>query len=195
MSTFLTIIIVISAILIVFAVIMQPSKDGGLGGLASGGVTDSVFGTNRNEFLAKTTWWLMAIFLISSIVLAKHRTTEHEENEAEINTRSDIEEMSDTKPVKSIIENTEKKIDDVKADAESKADDVKADADDVKADAESKADDVKADAEKKADDVKADAEKKADDVKADAEKKADDVKADAEKKIDDTLKNVLPKSE
>jgi len=97
MSGFLTAVIIISAIFIVIAVIMQPSKDGGLGGLASGGVTDSVFGTNRNEFLAKTTWWLMAIFLISSLVLAKHKTREHNEKEREINTRSMAEEVNTKK--------------------------------------------------------------------------------------------------
>lgn len=91
MSLFLTIIIVISAILIVFAVIMQPSKDGGLSGLTSGGVTDSVFGTGRNEFLTKTTWWLLAIFLLSCLVLAKTKTREHNEKELNINTRSVIE--------------------------------------------------------------------------------------------------------
>ena len=169
MSTFLTVVIVISAIFIVFAVIMQPSKDGGLGGLASGGVTDSVFGTNRNEFLAKTTWWLMAIFLISSIVLAKHRTTEHEENEAEINTRSNIEEMGDAKPAKPSIESLENKVDAAKSDAEKEADK------------------LKTDAEKKTDEVKAEADK----LKTDAEKKTDEVK----KNVEDALKKALPKSE
>ena len=136
MSTFLTVVIVVSALFIVFAVIMQPSKDGGLGGLASGGVTDSVFGTNRNEFLAKTTWWLMAIFLISSIVLAKHRTTEHEEREAEINTRTKLEELNDAKPIKTVIEDAEKKADDAKTDIQKKIDE-------ATNDAEKKADDAK----------------------------------------------------
>jgi len=144
MSTFLTVVIVISAIFIVFAVILQPSKDGGLGGLASGGVTDSVFGTNRNEFLAKTTWWLMAIFLISSIVLAKHRTTEHEENEAEINTRSNIEEMGDSKSTDSVIK---KDAEAAKGEVEKKLDGAKKDAEAAKGEVEKKLDGAKKDAE------------------------------------------------
>lgn len=111
MSGFLTAVIIISAIFIVIAVIMQPSKDGGLGGLASGGVTDSVFGTNRNEFLAKTTWWLLAIFLISSLVLAKHKTREHNEKEKEINTRSMAEEVSATKKADVNLEDAKENVD------------------------------------------------------------------------------------
>jgi len=173
MSTFLTVVIVISAIFIVFAVILQPSKDGGLGGLASGGVTDSVFGTNRNEFLAKTTWWLMAIFLISSIVLAKHRTTEHEENEAEINTRSNIEEMGETKSTESKIKNdagaVEKTIDEAKKDAA----------------------ETKGAVEKTIDEAKKDAETKVDDSKSELENKVDEAKKDAT----DALNKALPKTE
>lgn len=170
MDVFLTTVIVISAILIVFAVIMQPSKDGGLGGLASGGVTDSVFGTNRNDFLAKTTWWLMAIFLISSIVLAKHKTRTHNEKEAEINTRSKAEEVSDSK-----IE-----------DALNKA---KSAAEAEKTDAEGKAVEVKEEVDAKAEEIKKDAEA----VKSDLETKVDEVKKEAESALD-KLKKDLPES-
>ena len=170
MDVFLTTVIVISAILIVFAVIMQPSKDGGLGGLASGGVTDSVFGTNRNEFLAKTTWWLMAIFLISSIVLAKHKTRTHNEKEAEINTRSKAGEVSDSKV----------------EDALNKA---KADADATKTDATTKVDDVKKEADAKTEEIK----KEAEEVKSDAETKVDEVKKEAESALD-KLKKDLPET-
>lgn len=148
MDVFLTTVIIVSAVLIVFAVIMQPSKDGGLGGLASGGVTDSVFGTNRNDFLAKTTWWLMAIFLISSIVLAKHKTRTHNEKEAEINTRSKAEEVSGSK-----VDTT---LNDAKTDADAKAEEVKSDADAVKTDAESKVEEIKKDAENTLDKLKKD---------------------------------------
>ncbi len=120
MSLFLTVIIVISAILIVFAVIMQPSKDGGLSGLASGGVTDSVFGTGRNEFLTKTTWWLLAIFLVSCLVLAKNKTREHNEKETNINTRSSLEKV-DAAPV---MPKSEVKASDAKP-ADAKPEDVK----------------------------------------------------------------------
>ncbi|MCM8528455.1 MAG: preprotein translocase subunit SecG [Lentisphaeraceae bacterium] len=166
MDGFLTTVIVISAILIVFAVIMQPSKDGGLGGLASGGVTDSVFGTNRNEFLAKTTWWLMAIFLISSIVLAKHKTRAHNEKEAEINTRSKAEEVSDSK-VEDALNKAAATKEETKADAEKKVDDIKKAVEEKAAEAQKEAAEAKTETETKVDEVKKDAESALDKLKKD----------------------------
>ena len=93
MSGFLTLVLVIVSIVIVIAVIMQPSKDGGLGGLASGGVTDSVFGAGRNEFLTKATWGLMVVFLIGSLTLAKMETSQRLAKESEINKKSAAEEI------------------------------------------------------------------------------------------------------
>lgn len=157
MSGFLTAVIVISAIFIVFAVIMQPSKDGGLGGLASGGVTDSVFGTNRNEFLAKTTWWLLAIFLISSLVLAKHKTREHNEREQEINTRSKVEEASEKKVVPSIEDskkNTENKSEEIEKKVENTLEQIKKEAQELEKKAEGSKEEVKEDADKAAEDAK-----------------------------------------
>ena len=160
MSGFLTVVIVLSAIFIVFAVIMQPSKDGGLQGLASGGVTDSVFGTNRNEFLAKTTWWLLAIFLISSLVLAKHKTREHNEKEQEINTRSMAEEVSDKKvtpKLEDAKDAVDKKLDDAKATedkVESTLEQIKKQANELEKKADEKSDAIKEEADKAADDAK-----------------------------------------
>jgi preprotein translocase subunit SecG len=94
MSGFLTAVIVISAVIITIIVIMQPSKDGGLGGLASGGVTDSVFGANRNEFLAKATWWLLAIFIIASVTLAKNQSRERAQKDIDLGTGSAAEGVS-----------------------------------------------------------------------------------------------------
>lgn len=93
MSGFLTIVLVIVSIVIVFVVIMQPSKDGGLGGLSNGGAADSVLGTGGNAFLTKATWWLMAIFLISSLALAKRETSARIAKESAINKKSAIEEI------------------------------------------------------------------------------------------------------
>ena len=93
MSGFLTLVLVIISIVIVIAVIMQPSKDGGLGGLASGGVTDSVFGAGRNEFLTKATWILMVIFLAGSLALAKMETSQRLAKENEVNKKSAAEEI------------------------------------------------------------------------------------------------------
>ena len=93
MSGMLTFVLIVVSIIIIIAVIMQPSKDGGLGGLASGGVTDSVFGAGRNEFLTKATWVLMGIFLIGSLTLAKMETSQRLAKESEINKKSAAEEM------------------------------------------------------------------------------------------------------
>ncbi|MCM8530341.1 MAG: preprotein translocase subunit SecG, partial [Lentisphaeraceae bacterium] len=93
MSGFLTIVLVIVSIVIVFVVIMQPSKDGGLGGLSNGGAADSVLGTGGNAFLTKATWMLMAIFLISSLALAKRETSARIAKESAINKKSAIEEI------------------------------------------------------------------------------------------------------
>ena len=109
MSGFLTAVIIVSAILIVIVVIMQPSKDGGLGGLASGGVTDSVFGTNQNAFMAKLTWVLMAIFIIACLGLAKHETTERLEAETELLTPSVLEDFG-TEEASAEVPATEKSV-------------------------------------------------------------------------------------
>lgn len=92
MSAFLITVIVVCAIVITIIVIMQPSKDSGMAGLSSGGVTDSVFGAGRNEFLTKATWWLMAIFLISSVALAKHQTRERIETDNRLKKKSVLEQ-------------------------------------------------------------------------------------------------------
>jgi protein translocase SecG subunit len=93
MSAFLITVIVVCAIIITIIVIMQPSKDSGMAGLSSGGgVTDSVFGAGRNEFLTKATWWLMAIFLISSVALAKHQTRERIETDNRLKKKSVLEQ-------------------------------------------------------------------------------------------------------
>ena len=99
MDTFLTATIVITAIILTFIIIMQPSKDGGLGGLSSGGVTDSVFGTGRNEFLTKLTWVLMIVFLSASLGLAKSITEANSAKEEAMAVKS-AGEITETAPVK-----------------------------------------------------------------------------------------------
>ena len=111
MSIFLTAIIVITALIIIFVVIMQPSKDGGLGGLASGGVTDSVFGAGRNEFLAKATWVLLIIFLVTSVALAKHITTEKDALEREQTQKSEAEMEADVEAPQADVETPQAKED------------------------------------------------------------------------------------
>ena len=108
--------------------------------------------------------------MISSIVLAKHKTRTHNEKEAEINTRSKAEEVSDSKV----------------EDALNKA---KADADATKTDATTKVDDVKKEADAKTEEIK----KEAEEVKSDAETKVDEVKKEAESALD-KLKKDLPET-
>jgi protein translocase SecG subunit len=163
MDSFLMLVIIICALIITVAVIMQPSKDGGLGGLASGGVTNSVLGANRNDFLAKSTWWLMGIFLISSIALAKHQTRERNEAQEKLTKQSIIEEADTGSGQESSIK-----------------------PDPAKGDIEKAVEDIKKDGVEKVDDAKSDVEKAVEDIKKDGEEGAD--KAADEK--DSLIKNL-----
>ena len=189
MSGFLLTIIVLCAVIITVAVIMQPSKDGGLGGLASGGVTDSVFGANRNEFLAKATWWLMAIFLISSIALAKHQTAQRDAAHEKLNKKSSIETDEGTTKGSNIqgADSPKDAADKLKDILKDKTDDAEKSTDD----AEKKLDETKSDIEKKVDEAKEDVEKatdeasnKVDEAKTDVEKAAEEAKDDLKKALE-----------
>ena len=128
MIGFLTFVLVIISVVIVVAVIMQPSKDGGLGGLASGGVTDSVFGAGRNEFLTKATWGLMVVFLAGSLALAKMETNQRLAKESEINKKSAAEEIdlseateAPKEEIKATADSIEKKVEEATTDVKEKA--------------------------------------------------------------------------
>lgn len=56
------------AILLVLAILFQPSKTDDLGSMF-GGSSESVFGADSSSFLRKLTKWLGTIFIISSISL------------------------------------------------------------------------------------------------------------------------------
>ena len=91
MSSVLLAIVVILAVLIIISVLMQPSKaDGGLGGLASG-MTSDVLGASSNEFLAKATWWMFGIFVMSCLFFGKIKASENAEKLEEKNAKSAIE--------------------------------------------------------------------------------------------------------
>ena len=71
MTTFITVIHILTALLIVLLVLMQDSKGGGLG--IGGGSTHTVFGTSgASSFLVKTTRWLAVVFAGTSISLASY---------------------------------------------------------------------------------------------------------------------------
>ena len=95
MVTFLTVVVVLTAVLICFSVMLQPPKsDGGLGGLAStGGSTDSVLGANKNEFLAKATWYLCVIFIVSALSLGTLQS-KVQKTKSDDSQKSDIEKLS-----------------------------------------------------------------------------------------------------
>ena len=162
MDGILMALIVVCAIIVTIIVIMQPSKDGGLGGLASGGVTGSVLGAGRNEFLAKATWWLFAIFLISSIALARHQTNEIEKKQRDIATKSVVEEESADLGDDSTIDTSDdadKKVEDVLKEVEKSADEVKEKSDDLEKDLKEKSEELKEKSEELKKDLKEEIDK------------------------------------
>jgi preprotein translocase subunit SecG len=73
----LLVLFVLVCVLMCLVVLMQRSKQEGLGAAFGGGFTDSVFGAQTSQVLVKTTAWLAAAFFILSISLARlysHRT-------------------------------------------------------------------------------------------------------------------------
>jgi preprotein translocase subunit SecG len=66
----LTVIDAMVALLLIGVVLIQQSKDGGLGGAAFGGAGSSVFGGQAADHLAKITVVLSSIFLILTLSLA-----------------------------------------------------------------------------------------------------------------------------
>jgi preprotein translocase subunit SecG len=62
---------VVDCIFMCLVVLMQRSKQEGLGAAFGGGFTESVWGAQTSQVLVKTTVWLAAIFFILSISLAR----------------------------------------------------------------------------------------------------------------------------
>lgn len=62
---------VLICFLMVFIILMQRSKQEGLGAAFGGGLTDSMFGAQTSQVLVKTTVYLAAIFFILTISLAR----------------------------------------------------------------------------------------------------------------------------
>jgi preprotein translocase subunit SecG len=57
--------------LLCLVVMMQRSKQEGLGAAFGGGITESVWGAQTSQVLVKATVWLAALFFILSITLAR----------------------------------------------------------------------------------------------------------------------------
>jgi len=56
--------------LLCFVILIQESKSSGLGALAGGDSSDSLFGTSTADILKKFTAWLAGIFLVSCVFLS-----------------------------------------------------------------------------------------------------------------------------
>lgn len=71
MQTFITIIYVIVAFMMVLAILLQAGKGGGLGSALGGGASQSVFGGGGGaDFMAKLTQGFAATFMICAMYLA-----------------------------------------------------------------------------------------------------------------------------
>ncbi len=62
-------LVVVTGLLLIGLILIQPSKGGGMGS-AFGGVGESVLGAHAGSHLTKATVWLTAIFFVVSLVLA-----------------------------------------------------------------------------------------------------------------------------
>jgi preprotein translocase subunit SecG len=73
MATFFTVLMLISSIVLIVSVLMQESKQEGLGAIG-GGATDSIFGksigTSKQALLRKVTIVASVVFMISALGLA-----------------------------------------------------------------------------------------------------------------------------
>lgn len=72
MNTLFTILIVLSSLVLIVAVILQPGKSAGLSG-AIGGGAESIWGKNKSKsyegLLSKLTTISAAVFMLSALVL------------------------------------------------------------------------------------------------------------------------------
>jgi len=67
---FLTVLLGLVCILMVFIVLMQKPKQEGLGAAFGGGVTDSMWGADATNILQKITVWLAVLFFAITMLLA-----------------------------------------------------------------------------------------------------------------------------
>ena len=62
-------LVVVTGLLLIGLILIQPSKGGGMGS-AFGGVGESVLGAHAGSHLTKATVWLTSIFFVIALVLA-----------------------------------------------------------------------------------------------------------------------------
>ena len=99
------ILLVILAVLIVGAIMLQQGKGSDLGAAFGGGSSDSLFGPlGPSNFLSKLTWILISIFFILCLFLAYMsnqalRLNVDESNQQETTTQTqDLDEQNNPKP-------------------------------------------------------------------------------------------------
>ena len=102
---FINILLVILAVLIVGAIMLQQGKGSDLGSAFGGGSSDSLFGPlGPSNFLSKLTWILISIFFILCLFLAYMsnqalRLNVDESNQQETTTQTqDLDEQNNPKP-------------------------------------------------------------------------------------------------
>ena len=67
---FLTVVLALVCLLLVFIVLMQKPKQEGLGAAFGGGVTDQMWGADATNILQKITVWLAVMFFVLTMALA-----------------------------------------------------------------------------------------------------------------------------
>lgn len=69
LTVFLYVLVVLTALLLIGLILIQPSKSGGMGA-AFGGIGESVFGAKAGSHLTKTTVVMTTIFFVVALALA-----------------------------------------------------------------------------------------------------------------------------
>jgi len=69
LTVFLYVLVVLSSLLLIGLILIQPAKSGGMGA-AFGGIGESVFGAKAGSHLTKATVWLTSIFFAITLILA-----------------------------------------------------------------------------------------------------------------------------
>jgi preprotein translocase subunit SecG len=66
----LVVVHVITALLLIFIVLMQSGKGDGISDIFGGGTTQTIFGTSAGTFLTKVTTVLAVIFILTSLAFS-----------------------------------------------------------------------------------------------------------------------------
>ncbi len=69
---FLYAVEILSSVLLIGVILLQQSKGGGLGGGFGAAMGESVFGSQANRALIKFTVWTGCIFVITTLMIARH---------------------------------------------------------------------------------------------------------------------------